>query len=148
MYWMVISKIEMYTDRIELTFEAGHRILYYKGKCEAPHGHSFKAEVMISSDNIDQLGFVIDFVQLKGKVTRWVDENWDHAFLVNGQDQELLCVLNSLTDKKIFTFENGNPSAENMARHLYSQVHEWYGDLVSKVRIWESPTDYAEYLER
>ena len=103
---------------------------------------------MISSANLDQLGFVVDFVQLKDKVGRWIDENWDHAFLVNGQDQELLQALNSLTDKKIFIFEKGNPSAENMARYLYEQVNGWYGNMAPRVRIWESPSDYAEYFER
>ena len=138
----------MFTDRIELSFEAGHRLLYYKGKCEAPHGHSFRAEIMISSANLDQLGFVVDFVQLKEKVSGWIDENWDHAFLVNRQDQELLHAFDSLTDKKIFVFEKGNPSAENMARYLYEIVYNWYGELVLKVRIWESTSDYSEYFER
>ena len=39
----------MFTDRIELTFDAGHRQLYYQGKCESPHGHTFKAEILVSS---------------------------------------------------------------------------------------------------
>jgi 6-pyruvoyltetrahydropterin/6-carboxytetrahydropterin synthase len=138
----------MFTDRVEVTFEAGHRLLFYKGKCESPHGHTFKVEIMVSSGDLDDLGFVVDFVELKNKVGGWIDENWDHAFLVNGQDQELRRALDSLTDKKVFVFEDGNPSAENMARYFYNMVSEWYGKLVSKVRVWESPSDYAEYFER
>lgn len=139
---------QMYADRIELIFDAGHRLLKYKGKCEAPHGHTFKAEIMLSSDKIDQMGFVVDFVELRDKVGKWVDENWDHAFLVNQQDQELLRALNMLKEKKIFVFHNENPTAEVMAKYLYDYVHELYGDLVSKVRIWESPNQYAEYFKR
>lgn len=139
---------QMYADRIELIFDAGHRLLKYKGKCEAPHGHTFKAEIMLSSDKIDQMGFVVDFVELRDKVGKWVDENWDHAFLVNQQDQELLRALNMLKEKKIFVFHNENPTAEVMAKYLYGHVHKLYGDLVSKVRIWESPNQYAEYFKR
>lgn len=134
----------MFTDRIELTFDAGHRQLYYQGKCESPHGHTFKAEIMVSSDHVDRMGFVVDFVELKNRISLWIDENWDHAFLINKQDSELLKALNSLTQKKIFILE-GNPSAENMAKYLYDHVNTLYGDLVSKVVIWESPIQYAEY---
>ena len=137
----------MYEDRIELIFDAGHRLLKYKGKCEAPHGHTFKAEIMVSSEKLGQKGFVVDFVELRDKVGRWVDENWDHAFLVNGQDEELLRALNLLKERKIFVFHDENPTAEVMAKYLYDYVHKLYGDLVSKVRIWESPNQYAEYSE-
>jgi 6-pyruvoyltetrahydropterin/6-carboxytetrahydropterin synthase len=138
----------MFTDRVEVTFEAGHRLLFYKGKCESPHGHTFKVEILVSSENLNDLGFVVDFVELKDKVNRWIEENWDHAFLVSGEDQELRRALDSLTDKKVFVFEDGNPSAENMARFFYQKVAEWYGKLVTRVRVWESPYDYAEYFER
>ncbi len=137
----------MYTDRIDLLFDAGHRLFGYKGKCEVPHGHTFKVEIMLSSDRIDEMGFVVDFVELKNRVGKWVDDNWDHAFLVNEQDEELLGALGSLNDKKVFLL-SGNPTAEVLARYLYDHVHKLYGNLVSKVRIWESPNQYAEYYQK
>ncbi len=138
----------MYADRIELVFDAGHRLLKYKGKCESPHGHTFKAEIVLSSEKLGKMGFVADFVELRERIGKWVDEHWDHAFLINDQDQELLSAFNSLTEKKIFVFHEENPTAEVMARYLYDNVHKLYGDLVSKVRIWESPNQYAEYFRR
>jgi len=137
----------MYVDRIELMFDAGHRLLNYKGKCETPHGHTFRAEVMVSSEKLNQMGFVVDFLELKDKAGNWVNDNWDHAFLLNEQDKELYQALNLLKEKKLFVFHNENPTAEVMAKHLYGYIHEVYGDLVSKVRIWESPNQYAEYSE-
>ena len=138
----------MYQDRIELIFDAGHRLLKYKGKCESPHGHTFKAEVMLSSEKIDQMGFVVDFVELREKVGQWVDDNWDHAFLVNGRDDELLQALGLLKEKRVFVFQDENPTAEVMAKYLYDHIHKMYGDLVSKVRIWESPHQYAEFFRK
>lgn len=137
----------MYADRIELLFDAGHRLLKYKGKCEAPHGHTFKAEIILSSNRIDEMGFVVDFVELRDKVGDWIATNWDHAFLVNDQDEELIRAFNLLTHKKVFLFHNENPTAEVMAKYLYIYVQKLYGGLVSKVRIWESPNQYAEYFE-
>lgn len=139
---------DMYADRIELIFDAGHRLLKYKGKCETLHGHTFKAEITLSSEKLDQTGFVVDFVELRDKIGGWIDENWDHAFLVNEQDEELLDALNLLKEKKIFIFHNQNPTAEVMAKYLHDYVYKLYGDLVSKVRIWESPNQYAEYSKR
>ena len=138
----------MYADRIELIFDAGHRLLKYKGKCESPHGHTFKAEIMLSSEKLDDMGFVVDFVELRDEVGKWIDENWDHAFLVNEQDEELLRALDLLKEKKVFVFRGENPTAEVMAKYLYDYVEKLYGDLVSKVRIWESPNQYAEYFKR
>ena len=138
----------MYKDRIELIFDAGHRLLRYGGKCESPHGHTFKAEIMLTSEKLDEMGFVMDFVELRGKIGKWVDENWDHAFLINNQDQELLSALNSVKEKKIFVFHSMNPTAEVMAKYLYDYCHELYGEMVSEVRIWESPNQYAEYFQQ
>ena len=138
----------MFLDRIELLFDAGHRLLDYPGNCGVPHGHTYKAEVMLSSAELDEMGFVLDFTELKAEVGKWVNEQWDHGFLLNDRDQELLTALKSLKRSKVFVFKNENPTAEVMAKHLFGVVRERYGSVVSRVRIWESPNQYAEYIEK
>ena len=135
----------MFQDRIEILFDAGHRLLDYPGNCGVPHGHTYKAEVMISSDSLGDMGFVLDFTELKASVGKWVDLHWDHGFLVNDRDQELTKALKSLQRSKIFEFHNENPTAEVMARRLYMELQGQHGSLISKVRIWESPNQYSEY---
>ncbi len=137
----------MFLDRIELLFDAGHRLLDYPGNCGVPHGHTYKAEVMLSSAALDEMGFVLDFTELKAEVGKWVNQQWDHGFLLNDRDQELLTALQSLQRSKIFVFNNENPTAEVIAKYLFGVVRERYGSLVSRVRIWESPNQYAEYFE-
>ena len=73
----------MYTIRIETTFDSGHRLLDYDGKCAFPHGHTYRAEIFLSKHALDEVGLVFDFTELKRIVNRWIDANWDHAFLVN-----------------------------------------------------------------
>ena len=136
----------MYQDRIEIIFDAGHRQYNYKGRCESPHGHTFRAEIMVRSDKLNPLGFVVDFVEMKEKIGQWIEDNWDHAFLVNDQDKEMVAALDSLHDKRVFVF-HGNPSSENMARFLFDQSRKLFGDIVCAARIWESPSQYAEYSE-
>lgn len=136
----------MYTDRVELIFDAGHRLLDYEGNCGVPHGHTYKAEIMVSGKTLDNVGFVLDFTELKNQIKCWIDEQWDHGFLVNDQDEKLLKALNSLHRKKVFVFKNQNPTAEVMAQYLFDHSRKLYGDLVSGVRIWESPNQYAEFV--
>lgn len=137
----------MYTNRILLSFDSGHRLLGYGGKCEVPHGHTFSAEIILNSETINEKGFVIDFVELKDKVGKWINDNWDHSFLVNDQDEELIKAFELLREKKLFAFRGQNPTVEVMSKYLYEQVRRVCGDIVSKVRIWHSPTQYAEYSE-
>ena len=138
----------MFLDRVELTFDAGHRLLDYPGNCGVPHGHTYKAEIMLRAESLDNLGFVLDFTELKDVVSEWVQQHWDHGFLLNGRDQELLTALKSLKRSKVFIFDNQNPTAEVIAKHLFNVMRERYGPLVSRVRIWESPNQYAEYFEK
>ena len=119
----------------------------YPGNCGAPHGHTYKAEVMLSSIALDEMGFVLDFTELKDWVNRWIHQEWDHGFLLNDADHELLTALKSLQRSKIFLFHNQNPTAEVIARHLFNIVRGQYGSIVSRVRMWESPNQYAEYFE-
>lgn len=135
----------MYTNRIEVSFDAGHRLLNYPGKCASPHGHSFRAEVLVFSEEIDDLGLALDFGELKGRCKAWIDEHWDHAFLLNDQDLDLVGALGCVPEAKLYLFKGRNPSAEAMAYELY-QVAERFGWRVRGVRIWESSNQFAEYM--
>src|SRR5262245_40582673 len=79
----------VFIDRVEIVFDAGHRILGHQGKCSSPHGHTYRAEVFVRADELDQLGFAIDFGSLKAPLKAWIDSHWDHAFLLNALDEQL-----------------------------------------------------------
>ena len=135
----------MYQVRIELVFASGHRLLEHSGKCIFPHGHTYKAEIWVASEALNELGFVVDFTELKERVNCWIEENWDHAFLVNSRDVELLNALRAVKGSRIFIFPEENPSAEVMARELSLRAQELCGVAPFKVRVWESPAQYAEF---
>ena len=136
----------MYQIRIEFTFDSGHRLLDFNGKCAYPHGHTYRAEVFIESQSLNDLGLVYDFTDLKDKVKTWVDDNWDHAFLVNSQDSELISGLGSASLVRLYEFQNENPSCEVMSRVLYEKTVELCDLAPAKVRLWESVDQYAEYF--
>ena len=138
----------MYQIRIEFTFDSGHRLLNYDGKCAYPHGHTYRAEIFLESTELNSLGLVYDFTDLKDRIKTWTDDNWDHAFLVNSQDQELIEGLNSTELVRLYKFQDENPSCEVMSRKLYETTTELCGVAPSKVRLWESANQFAEYHGR
>jgi 6-pyruvoyltetrahydropterin/6-carboxytetrahydropterin synthase len=134
----------MYVDRIEIAFDAGHRLLDYPGKCASPHGHSFRAEVFVAASELDRLGLALDFGELRTRCKAWIDRNWDHGFLLNDRDLSLVAALRSVPEAKLYLFAGVNPTAEAMSQELY-QATRAFGWDVRCVRIWESARQYAEY---
>ena len=135
----------MFKGRTKVDFDAAHRLLDYDGKCSVPHGHTYQAEVVIQTDNLDKLGLSIDFGDVKKPLKKWIDSNWDHAFLVNSDDETLVSALSTVPESKLFKFEHKNPSAEIMAETLYDALQPKLGKALAIVRIWEGLNSYAEY---
>ncbi len=135
----------MYLIRIEITFDSGHRLLDYDGKCAFPHGHTYRAEVFLEGNSLDSQGLVFDFTELKPRIKEWIDANWDHAFLANSRDLELIEALALVTKHKLYLFQDENPSCEVMARELYNKVAALVRVTPAKVRLWESLNQYAEF---
>ena len=102
--------------------------------------------MFIVSQSLNDLGLVYDFTDLKDKIKTWVDENWDHAFLVNSQDSELIAGLGGASLVRLYEFRDENPSCEVMSRVLYEKTVELCNLVPAKVRLWESVNQYAEFF--
>lgn len=138
---------EMHLIRIEITFDSGHRLLDYDGKCAFPHGHTYRAEVFLEAPSLNSLGLVFDFTELRSRIKSWIDANWDHAFLANSRDTELIAGLRPVAKGRLYEFDGENPTAEVMSRELYKKVKDLCGVAPAKVRLWEADNQYAEFRE-
>ncbi|HEY1182667.1 MAG TPA: 6-carboxytetrahydropterin synthase, partial [Bryobacteraceae bacterium] len=58
----------MFEVTIEETFAAGHALRNYKGKCENVHGHNYRCQVSLQGETLDEIGLLVDFVELKKAV--------------------------------------------------------------------------------
>jgi 6-pyruvoyltetrahydropterin/6-carboxytetrahydropterin synthase len=106
-----------------LQFCAGHRVLGHEGKCNQPHGHNYVVYLHARSQSLtplDDVGRVIDFAVLKEKVGGWIDQYWDHLFLVWEKDGALIQAMRQCGGK-IFVLPK-NPTAENLADYLLHSV--------------------------
>src|SRR5260370_40930733 len=73
----------MYRVTREITFCYGHRLLNYDGKCRHLHGHNGRAVITLEAQDLDSLGMVMDFSQIKRVLQSWIDEALDHKMLLH-----------------------------------------------------------------
>ncbi len=103
-------------------FSAGHRVMNHESKCATVHGHNYYVSIQAEASVLDDIGRVVDFSVRKDRVGGWIDEHWDHNFLVWEYDTEVVSALQSLPRKKEPFVCPFNPTAEEMARYLLDDV--------------------------
>jgi 6-pyruvoyltetrahydropterin/6-carboxytetrahydropterin synthase len=122
----------MYEVSVDEQFAAAHNLRNYKGKCEDLHGHNYKLQVVLKGEELDSTGLLYDFVHLK-QVIRDVIRALDHKYL-----------------NELPPFVELNPSAENIARHIYNEISKQLhrapnGAEVARITVWETDTTAATY---
>jgi 6-pyruvoyltetrahydropterin/6-carboxytetrahydropterin synthase len=122
----------MFQVSVEETFSSGHALRGYRGKCENVHGHNYRVRVTLEGPQLDSIGLLVDFTQLK-QVMREIIGGLDHQF------------LNDLE-----AFRAVNPSAENLAKYFYDEVDRKLtgvpaGARITDTRVWETDTSRAQY---
>lgn len=97
-------------------FSAGHRVHGHESKCAHLHGHNYRVTFTVEAEKLDSVGRVVDFGVIKSMLCQWLEETWDHKFLVWEKDH-LATSLWEL-DPEGVRFTPFNPTAENMAEFL------------------------------
>ena len=97
----------MFEVSVEQTFAAGHALRQYRGKCENVHGHNYRVMVTIQGSQLDSIGLLVDFVEVKKLMGRVVDR-LDHQFINDlapfDQIMQLAC-----SDDDILSFKDSAP---------------------------------------
>jgi 6-pyruvoyltetrahydropterin/6-carboxytetrahydropterin synthase len=125
----------MFEVSVEESFAAGHALRGYRGKCENPHGHNYKVRITLRGQELDKIGLLFDFKDLKLAMNQIIDR-LDHQY------------LNDLDPFKV-----ANPSAENLARYFYDETSQQLRQAtngrvcVKDVRVWETDSTTATYFE-
>jgi len=116
---------------IERNFSSAHQLRGYKGKCENLHGHNYKIEIYARGRELNNIGLLVDFVELKDAANELV-AYLDHK---------------NLNELEPFITEQ-NSSAENVARYCLEKLAGKLNDErveIYKVRCFETPTSVATY---
>jgi 6-pyruvoyltetrahydropterin/6-carboxytetrahydropterin synthase len=127
----------------EIQFCYGHRLLDYAGKCRNFHGHNGKVEVQLSAKDLDKLGMVRDFAEIKQILQAWIDSTLDHRMILHEKDP-LRAALEK-AGEPLYLLKT-NPTAENIAQLIYHVARD-KGLPVTSVTLWETPNSNATYSE-
>jgi 6-pyruvoyltetrahydropterin/6-carboxytetrahydropterin synthase len=119
---------------VQAHYDSAHYLRHYKGKCERMHGHRYVVELALASEDVDRAGIAFDFVDVKREL-RALADRLDHQNL-----------------NELEPFTEMEPSAENQARYFYDELKRRLPaamrDAVLYVRVWETPTQWAQYSDR
>jgi len=119
-------------------FEAAHRQLGDKDKCGYLHGHNWKVDFEITGQVVSDLGYLINFTDLKGLV-----KQYDHKVLLWEKDP-LAASLEAL-GQRVFRLPL-NPTCENLAEVVCRNIWEvTLADNIThiKVTVWENEDSCA-----
>ncbi len=135
-------------------FEASHKLsLPYKSPCTKVHGHSYKVEITIETQKLNDEGMVVDFVELSA-VKNKIMEEWDHALIVSEKDPEIE-IFQKLDNEwgvaKLAVLEFKNITAENMAVYIATLTRQFVRSKINtdiemiEVSIWETSNNKATF---
>ncbi|MEJ2481044.1 MAG: 6-carboxytetrahydropterin synthase QueD [Acidihalobacter sp.] len=121
-----------YTLTVLTDFAAAHTLRDYPGDCSRMHGHNWKLEAEIRATALNEVGMAVDFKDMK-RVAREIAGELDHRY------------LNDLPP-----FTTVNPTAENIAAHVYRRMSERLNTdtaRVSAITLWETDRACVRYSE-
>ena len=121
----------MFTISVETHFRASHQLTLPDGSKEQLHDHDWVVNAAVSSDKLDEMGVVMDFHVLKAKLRQITDE------------------LDSTVLGDLKCFRQNNPSAENVAKHVYRLLLSRLpnGVKLRSIKVVEEPGCVAEFDE-
>lgn len=116
----------------EFTFDSAHHLHAYEGKCKNLHGHTYKV-IFGLSGFVDERGLMIDFGDIKEIWKSEIETYLDHKYL-----NETLPPMNTTAENMVVWIY------EKMAEALEERLNQYDGARVEFVRLYETPTSYAE----
>jgi len=118
----------------EFTFDASHHLHNYEGKCKNLHGHTYKVIFGISG-YLDDRGLMIDFGDIKEIWKSDIEIYLDHRYL-----NETLPPMNTTAENMVVWIYEKMVAALTTEENL----KKYQGARVEFVRLYETPTSYAE----
>lgn len=137
----------------QFTFETGHALYGYDGKCKNVHGHSYKLDVTVIGQPIAdashvKLGMVIDFGDLKKIVNREIVDVFDHATVFNKNTPHVKLARQLESHGHNVLLVDYQPTSEMMVIDFAGKISALLPDAITlhSLRLSETATSYAEWF--
>ncbi len=145
----------MSTIRItkQFTFEAGHALYGYDGKCKNLHGHSYKLFVTVAGSPIAdpknaKYGMVIDFGDLKKIVNEEIVDIFDHATVFNKNTPHLELANELIKREHHVLLTDYQPTTEMMVIDFADKIKKRLPKNIKlhSIKLQETDTSFAEWF--
>ncbi len=137
----------------QFSFETGHALYGYDGKCRNVHGHSYKLSVTVIGTPLAdtahvKYGMVIDFSDLKKIVREEIVDVFDHATVFNGGTPHVELAKELRERGHHVILVDYQPTSENMVIDFAAKLQKRLPSNVSlfSLRLQETETSYAEWF--
>ncbi|NNE33216.1 MAG: 6-carboxytetrahydropterin synthase [Winogradskyella sp.] len=136
----------------QFSFETGHALYGYDGKCKNVHGHSYRLDVTVIGKPISdtshvKFGMVIDFSDLKRIVKEEIVDVFDHAtvFNKNTPHVELAKELEDRGHNVLLV--NYQPTSEMMVVDFAEKIKQRLPKtiMLHSLKLQETATSFAEW---
>ena len=144
----------MSTIRItkQFSFETGHALYGYDGKCRNVHGHSYRLSVTVTGSPIDdssnvKYGMVIDFSDLKDIVKEEIVEIFDHATVFNKNTPHIELAKELQDRGHNVLLVNYQPTSEMMVLDFAEKIKARLPRDIQlhSLKLQETATSFAEW---
>jgi 6-pyruvoyltetrahydropterin/6-carboxytetrahydropterin synthase len=145
----------MSTIRItkRFSFETGHALYGYDGKCRNVHGHSYKLYVTVIGHPISdtthvKLGMVIDFSDLKVIVKNKIVDVFDHATVFNKNTPHVELAKELADRGHNVILVDYQPTSEMMIIDFANVIKQELPSHVKlhSLKLQETDSSYAEWF--
>ncbi len=137
----------------QFSFETGHALYGYDGKCKNVHGHSYILSVTVFGTPIKdrenpKFGMVIDFSDLKKIVKEEIVDQFDHATVFNATTPHFELAQELKTRGHHVILVDYQPTSENMVVDFAQKIKNRLPKNVSlfSLKLQETATSFAEWF--
>ena len=134
------------------SFEAGHALYGYDGKCKNLHGHSYHLEVTVIGSPIQDTthvkhGMVIDFGDLKRIVKEDIVDVFDHSMVFNKNTPHIDMANNLVALGHHVLLVDYQPTTEMMIIDFADKIKRRLPETIQlhSLKLQETATSYAEW---
>ncbi|MDX1277326.1 6-carboxytetrahydropterin synthase [Oceanihabitans sediminis] len=137
----------------QFSFETGHALYGYDGKCKNVHGHSYKLSVTVigtpisDKDNV-KYGMVIDFGDLKKIVKNEIVDVFDHATVFNKNTPHIELAKELADRDHSVLLVDYQPTSEMMVIDFAEKIKKQLPSHISlfSLRLQETDSSFAEWF--
>lgn len=143
--------MQFVTRKIDI--DIAHRVMREAIKCYNNHGHRYNIFLTFSFEQSEDIGYAIDFKEIKRVYCQWIDDMFDHGAIYNPHDTDFIAPCVKHGTKLWLMSLNGvgafcNPSVENVAKEMFIAIDYMAKNkkehiYLHKIDVWETGNCYT-----